>query len=260
MNYDMIPSELKALPQWVCAWNNSKIPMRADAKKAASASDPTSWATYEEAQNAVENGPYNYLGFVFNDNGIVGIDIDAGYDEDGFLSDMCIDVMRRCKSYTELSKSGRGVHIYLKGNLPFKGKNNRQGMEIYRSSRFFIVTGKKIIFDEIIENQDAIDYVVSTYFPDVEKESNGTASPRIYTPIYPTPTPGCVSLQPTYPPIPQGLRNLSLTSLAGQLHTQGYKSKDIYAELMRANKAACKPPLPSGEVQNIVRSVTRYRR
>jgi hypothetical protein len=135
------------------------------------------------------------------------------------------------------------------------------GVEIYRSSRFFIVTGKKFVYDEIIENQQAIDYVINKYFPEAERDSDGNEQgKRIYSPVYAAPTINNIPLQPTYPPIPQGMRNLSLTSLAGQMHTQGYSPKDIYSELIKANNAACTPPLPSGEVRNIVKSVTRYRR
>lgn len=260
-DYSNIPPELKALPQWVCVWNGSKIPMRAFQRKGASSVKPETWSDFEAAVNAVDNGAYDHIGFVFNDNGIIGIDIDAGFDEDGFLSELSIDIMRHCRSYTELSRSGRGVHIYVKGTLPFKGKNNRAGVEIYRSNRYFIVTGEKLIYDTITDNQAAIDYVVAKYFPEVEKESTGTSgTSRIYSPCYSKPENGKISVSPSYPPIPQGMRNLSLTSLAGQLHNQGYGKKEIYTELLKANQAACNPPLPVSEIQTITNSVTKYRR
>lgn len=261
MRFENIPSELKSLPQWVCAWRNSKVPMQANMKKAAASSTPETWATFEDAKAAVDKGRYAYLGFVFADNGIVGIDLDAGFDEDGFLSPLAIDIIRHCTSYTEKSKSGRGVHILVKGTLPFKGKNNRAGVEVYQTGRYFIMTGDTLIYPEIIENQAAIDYIVEKYFPDVPKESSGMSAPqRIYSPVYTKPTNGKVQLKPTYPPILHGSRNLSLTSLAGQMHSQGYTKADIYKELLYANQQACQPPLPQSEVEMIVNSVTRYRR
>lgn len=149
----------------------------------------------------------------------------------------------------------------LKGSLPFKGRNNRTGVEIYRSGRYFIMTGKVIIYSEIIENQEAIDYIVSRYFPDVPKEGAGSSAPqRIYSPIYRKPEPGKIALKPEYPTITTGSRNLSLTSLAGQMHNQGYSKAEIYKELLYANTQACKPPLPRSEIETIVNSVTRYRR
>ena len=261
MRYANLPPDITALPQWVCVWNNSKIPMKAFERKGASSVNPETWCDFETAKNAVEEGIYDHIGFVFNNNGIVGIDIDCGFDDDGFLSEVGIDIMKVCQSYTEKSRSGRGVHILLKGDLPFAGKNNRNGVEIYKSNRYFIVTGDKLIYDTIIENQAAIDYVVEKYFPESQKESDSPGnSQRIYSPIFEKPENGKISLKPKYPPIARGMRNLSLTSLAGQLHNQGYSKKEIYQELLHANQVACNPPLPTEEIQTIVNSVTRYRR
>lgn len=109
-DYSKIPEELKNMNQWVCAWDNSKIPMKAFEKKAASSTAPDTWSSFEQAEWAVENGYYDNLGFVFADNGLVGIDIDAGF-EDGLMTPLCADIMTACKSYTEKSRSGRGVHM-----------------------------------------------------------------------------------------------------------------------------------------------------
>ena len=84
-DYSKIPEELKNMNQWVCAWDNSKIPMKAFEKKAASSTAPDTWSSFEQAEWAVENGYYYNLGFVFADNGLVGIDIDAGF-EDGLMT------------------------------------------------------------------------------------------------------------------------------------------------------------------------------
>ena len=174
---------------------------------------------------------------------------------------MAADIIGRCRSYTEKSRSGRGFHILVKGTIPFKGKNNRAGVEMYQSSRYFIMTGNVLVFPEIVENQAALDYVVETYFPETQKEGGSISAPqRIYTPIYQKPVGGRVRLSPDYPPILPGCRNLSLTSLAGQLHSQGYAKGEIYKELLRCNSIACQPPLDRSEVELIVNSVTRYRR
>ena len=77
MDYSRIPEELKNLKQWVCAWDTSKIPMKSFERKAASSTAPETWGTFEQAQAAVEGGMYDHIGFVFADNGIVGIDIDS---------------------------------------------------------------------------------------------------------------------------------------------------------------------------------------
>ena len=122
MDYSRIPEELKNQNQWVCAWDGSKVPMRAFERKAASSTAPDTWSTFEQAEWAVENGHYDHIGYVFADQNIVGIDIDAGF-EDGLMTPLCADIMQACHSYTEKSRSGRGVHILMRGKLPFSGKS-----------------------------------------------------------------------------------------------------------------------------------------
>ena len=261
MNLKNIPIELQKLKQWVGVGVDSKVPMRIDTLFSASSTNPDTWCSFNDAMEAVKLGEISYPGFVFNDNGIVGIDIDDGYNEDGFLSEIAIDIIRKCKSYTEKSKSGRGFHILLKGTLPFKGKNNRNGVEIYKTARYFIMTGETLIYNAIIDNQEAINYIVDKYFPEMRESENKGIVPKIYTPIWEKPmTDGKIKLRPIYPLIPNGCRNICLTSLAGMLHTQGYNPQAIYDELTYCNKVACKPMLPNGELVTIVNSVTRYKR
>ena len=260
MNLKNIPIELQTLNQWVCTKGNSKIPMNATKPFPASSTSPRTWSSFETAISAVADGIYDYLGFVFNDNGIVGIDIDDGYDKDGFLSEIAADIINKCKSYTEKSKSGRGFHILLKGNLSFNGRNNLKGVEIYKAARYFIMTGDTLLYRNIVESQEAIDYIIEKYFPEVrESESSSSSGNTIYTPIWGKPNEK-IALRPIYPPIPDGTRNLSLTSLAGQWHNMGYTKENIYKELLYVNSIACTTPLDINEIQTIVNSVTRYRR
>jgi hypothetical protein len=259
MNLQNIPTELKNLTQWVCTKGDSKIPMIAHANSQASSTNPNTWTTFDAAKKSVERGNYDYIGFVFNDNGIVGVDIDDGYDEDGFLSGLAADIIGNCESYTEKSKSGRGFHILLKGDIPFRGKNNLNGVEIYKQSRFFIMTGDTLIYDKIIENQVAIDYIVQKYFPVTREQSNQWGD-RIYNPIWVNSEQGRIKLRPVYPRIPNGCRNVCLTSLAGMLHNQGYNPQQIYDELLYCNTVACEPKLHENELETIVNSVTKYKR
>lgn len=260
MNLNNLPEEIKKLDQWVCTKGDRKLPFNACLPEVASSTDSRTWSRFANARASVERGYYDYVGFVFNDNGIVGIDIDDAYDEDGFLSPLAADIIGRCESYTEKSKSGTGLHILLYGTLPFKGKNNLKGVEIYKSARYFIMTGDTFLYNNMVENQEAIDYIVEKYFPEVrESESNRTLSNRIYTPIW-VKTEGKIGLRPEYPPIPDGTRNISLTSLAGQWHSLGYNKEEIYRELLYVNSIACNPPLDINEIQCITNSVTRYRR
>ena len=262
MNYDNIPEELRRLNQWVCANDCSKVPMQATRPYPASSTNPSTWSSFEEAVSAVRDGYYDYIGFVFNDNGIVGIDIDDGFTIDGQLSRLAIDIIGVCGSYAEKSKSGRGFHIFVKGDVPFRGKNNLAGVEVYKTARFFIMTGNVVGYVGYIrENQPALDYIVSEYFPEMREEKKTSVTPRIYNPEWDCPKGSKrVRVKPNYPIIPDGCRNICLTSLAGMMHSIGYSKGQIYRELQYANNTACKPPLDDGELRSICNSVTRYRR
>lgn len=254
------PISLQNLNQWVCSSKTNKLPMRAESNEVASVSKPESWSSFQVATQAVASGKYDYLGFVFTEaDGLVGIDIDTGF-EDGFPTDEALDIIKLCKSYTEISKSGRGFHILLKGTLPFKGKNNHtKGFEIYNTGRYFIMTGNTVIYEDIIENQEAIDYIVETYFKEELKERKSTHKNFIaYQVSYDKPS-KVISLELNYPVIGEGGRNTCLTSLAGQLKTAGFSKDVIFTELLKANSKACKPMLTQGEIQSIVNSVCRYK-
>ena len=260
MNLNNIPVEIQELVQWVSTKGDSKIPLMTYEDRPASSTNEKTWSGFYWAKKAVEDGSRDYAGFVFNDNGIIGIDIDDGYDADGFMSELAADIIGKCESYTEKSKSGRGFHILLRGELPFKGKNNLKGVEIYKTARYFIMTGDVMLYPNIVENQGAIDYIIDKYFPDMrESSTNRVVSNRIYTPKWEKPVEK-ISLRPVYYPIPDGTRNISLTSIAGQWHNMGYSKEDIYRELIYVNSVACNPPLDIYEIQSIVNSVTRYKR
>ena len=118
-----------------------------------------------------------------------------------------------------------------------------------------------LLYDTIIDNQEAIDYIVDKYFPEMRESETKGFAPKIYTPIWDKPiSDGRVRLRPVYNPIPDGARNISLTSLAGQWHTIGYSGEEIYKELLYVNAVACNPPLDNNEVLSIVNSIKRYER
>ena len=261
IDYRNIPQELRVLKQWVCANEGSKVPMQATCDRPASSTNPDTWASFEDALWAVEHGYYDYIGFVFNDNGIVGIDIDDAVVF-GRLSPLASEICDLFYSYTELSKSGTGLHIFVKGDIPFKGKNNLAGVEVYKAARFFIMTGDVLNNpDYIEENQEALDTIVEKYFPETRERKTATVTPRIYNPEWDhTKGRRRVRVRPNYPVIPDGCRNICLTSLAGMMHSIGYTKGQIYRELQYANSTACNPPLLDCELKTICNSVTRYRR
>jgi putative DNA primase/helicase len=138
-----IPGELKARPQWV-VWKAvgdkpDKVPYSATTGRKASSTDLLTWTTFQEVLEAYENGQYAGLGFVFSSaDPYTGIDLDDCVDADGEIAGWALEIVRYFDSYTELSATGSGLHIIVRGDVP----NRRKGdVEVYSSKRFFTVTG-----------------------------------------------------------------------------------------------------------------------
>ena len=135
-HYENIPEELKQLPQWVC--HRNKVPFSPVTGAPAKAGQPVTWARFEDAVNACSN--HDGIGFEFNNNDIVGIDLDKVLDADGTLLPEAAGIVEIMDSYTEISPSGRGLHIFVKGDVPASGR--RKGfIEVYKAGRYFTVTG-----------------------------------------------------------------------------------------------------------------------
>lgn len=135
-HYENIPEELKQLPQWVC--HRNKVPFSPVTGAPAKAGQPVTWARFEDAVNAYSN--HDGIGFEFNNNDIVGIDLDKVLDADGTLLPEAAGIVEIMDSYTEISPSGRGLHIFVKGDVPASGR--RKGfIEVYKAGRYFTVTG-----------------------------------------------------------------------------------------------------------------------
>ncbi|HKC93296.1 MAG TPA: hypothetical protein VKB81_04660 [Nitrospira sp.] len=146
-----IPAFLKQLPQWVC-WrpkpNGSrmeKIPVNADNGKLASTTDPTTWTDFRTAIGAAHANAEHGIGYVLHrDAGIVGVDLDKCRDADtGHLDPWADEVVRRLNTYTEISPSGTGLHLLMRGTLP-PGSRKKGRVEAYEHGRFFTVTGQHL--------------------------------------------------------------------------------------------------------------------
>jgi putative DNA primase/helicase len=138
-----IPEELKARPQWV-VWRAvgnkpDKVPYSARTGRKASSTDLLTWSTFEEALEAYENGKHAGLGFVFcSGDPYTGIDLDDCVAEDGQIADWALEIVRYFDSYTELSATGTGLHIIVRGDVPNRRKCE---IEVYSSKRFFTMSG-----------------------------------------------------------------------------------------------------------------------
>ena len=186
-NFQNIPQELKTLLQWIC-WkltNGKKLPMIPGTNSKASSTNPATWRSFDEALKAVQTGNYSGLGFVFKDGGgYVGIDIDDCV-KNGELSELAKEVIAMIDSYTEYSTSGTGIHIICKADElrnGIKGKrDDPQGLEIYRSGRYFVMTGNALFpAKPINERQDAIYQFMDHFLPE-KKERPQAAQQDVTT-------------------------------------------------------------------------------
>jgi putative DNA primase/helicase len=141
-----IPEELKRRPQWV-NWRAvkkpdgrlDKVPYTPGTSRKASSTDLMTWGTFEEAIDGLDR--FDGIGFVFcSADPYVGVDLDNCIDpETGEVAVWAMQIIEGLDSYTELSPSGKGVHIIAKGNIPSSG---RRGLfEMYRENRFLTMTG-----------------------------------------------------------------------------------------------------------------------
>jgi putative DNA primase/helicase len=143
---ESIPEELRVRPQWV-VWKAvgdkpDKVPYSARTGRKASSSDLLTWSTFEEALEAYENGDFAGLGFVFSSaDPYTGIDLDNCVDENGEIALWALEIVRYFDSYTELSATGTGLHIIVRGEIPNRRKDE---VEVYSSKRFFTVTGHAV--------------------------------------------------------------------------------------------------------------------
>ncbi len=141
--FEKVPAELQALPRWV-TWKGAKVPYRADLVNAkASVTDPSTWATFEQARVAYDEGGYSGVGFVLNGDGVVGIDLDKCVD--GVPNPAAIGILQRigCR-YIEISPSGRGLRGFGRGPLIAgrRGRLDGVAVELYATGRYLTVTGR----------------------------------------------------------------------------------------------------------------------
>src|SRR5258706_3801525 len=153
-DYGSIPDELKQLDSWVCWRLESrrdkngvdrldKVPYSPNTSSRASTADSGTWASYEDALATFQRSPeYNGIGFMFSDaDDYVFLDLDKCVS-DGGVSELAAWVLGEVVSYTEVSQSGAGLHIIVRGVKPGDAcKNSTLGFELYSRGRFCAMTG-----------------------------------------------------------------------------------------------------------------------
>jgi hypothetical protein len=122
-----------------------KIPRNSRTGRRASSTDPNTWSTFDQAVKAYERGGYDGLAFFLKPGGgLVGIDLDKCRDRTtGAIEEWAQSTVDRLGTYCELSPSGRGLRLFVWGELP--PRDRREGrFECYSSARFLTLTGWRI--------------------------------------------------------------------------------------------------------------------
>lgn len=149
--YEQIPQELKALPNWIC-WDAvpdekrgkiKKVPINALTGGGAMSNNPSTWCDFDTAVRASEK--HSGIGFMFGGCPYFGVDIDGKEEEleayqRGENGNIISEFISTLQSYTEISQSGKGIHIICRGKLPKRGRR-KGSVEMYEDGRFFVMTG-----------------------------------------------------------------------------------------------------------------------
>ncbi len=173
--YKNIPAELQAMPRWVL-WRfvqvgerKTKVPFQRNGAKASS-TDPATWCSFEQATQA---RGFDGVGFVFSQaDDICGVDLDHHTAPDGQLDAFAVDILKRLDSYAELSPSGEGIHIILRGDIPRGRKDSARGLEVYPTGRYFTFTGRHVPTTPrtVEKRHDAVAKLYTEFFQEKQAE------------------------------------------------------------------------------------------
>jgi len=174
------PKTLRELPLWIL-WrlekrdgNETKVPYRIDGVRA-SITNPNDWTDFDTACRAFDPAKYNGLGFVLRkEDNIVCIDLDHCIGDDGKICGEAMDIVKKMNSWTEVSQSGRGLHIFIRGSKPTDkcrfSPREFKSLEVYDSDRYIALTGNHLPGTplEIMERQGMLESLLALYFPKQE--------------------------------------------------------------------------------------------
>jgi hypothetical protein len=257
---DAIPREIRRRP-WLL-WASIPDPSGGKPKKvprqiaypmrAASSTDPATWGSFDdavEAHSALTEDPrwaplrIAGIGCVLVGDGLVCVDLDGALTPEG-LTLAAARIVREVPTFTEVSPSGRGLHLWVLGELA-RALTSRT-LEAYDRARYIAVTGER--------------YPGTP--PDVEP------SPRLIALLdeasKPEAPPAAIAAARAGPvrvrrqmPIQEGTRDNDLFRIAAALVAEGARGAALLQALLDANARLCQPPLLPADVRRIARSASR---
>ena len=232
----MLPSELKSVKHWI-VWRGAKQPYSPITMQMKEWNLEKSWVTFAEALRVQKECHFTGIGFVFKFP-YVGIDLDDCIEEDGFMNSLAKEITNKVDTFTEYSKSGKGLHLYCKVTEPI-GVLKTKTVEVYGEGRFFVVTGKELDInqDDITEQTENIKELINKYKPIVATVDTNLVNP-------------------TQAQFADGERNNRMTSEVGRMFN--YWTKETVRNMaFTLNKSICNPPLEDKELNMIIESVSK---
>ena len=121
-----IPTDMKAMDQWV-GWRAelrngkwTKPPVNPCSGKYADCTDPCTWGSFRDAMSAYQRRRVTGIGFVFSvQDPFTGIDLDKCRDPKTHAVERWAQtIVSDLASYAEISPSGTGIHIIVRGCAP----------------------------------------------------------------------------------------------------------------------------------------------
>jgi primase-polymerase (primpol)-like protein len=150
-----IPPELRRLCCWAVQ-GEDKVPKDAKTPLPANCKDPATLSTFEEAYEAL--GPGQHLAFCLTGRtGIIGVDLDKCRDPKTCRIEPWAEaVLARLDTYTEVSPSGTGIRMFLRGKLPPNHRCKKGPVEVYSRNKFLSVTGRRLNDRGVEERQEQL--------------------------------------------------------------------------------------------------------
>lgn len=169
--------ELRALPQWI-VWRYentdrpkpTKVPYNPRSGYNADVTIPATWTNGDEAYATLSGQPSRFsgLGFVLTEHDpYTVIDLDKT-EGNAALAEEHKKIIEAFNSYTEVSPSGKGFHIWVRGTVPKSINDRKLKIEVYSSQRYMTVTGNVCLKAPIELRQ----YLLDELFSDLRKRTN----------------------------------------------------------------------------------------
>ena len=157
--WEQIPDELKYVPKW-CIAAPDKSPYTVGGYNA-SVTKPSNWSDwYSVALTAAQWGNGAGIGFVLSeDDDFTCIDLDVKDNTPPEQIERFWKIVQAFDSYTERSRSGKGLHVWIKGKVGTGCR--RDGVEVYSQQRFIICTGDVVLAKPVENRQELLDLLVA---------------------------------------------------------------------------------------------------